>query len=190
METSREIWILRHGETAWTLSGQHTGRTDLPLTEAGQHAAIALGQRLAGRHFDLVMTSPLARAAETCRLAGYGQVARRCDDLMEWDYGQDEGITRLEIRKDRPGWTIWKDGVRGGETIEQVAARARRVLASAEAASGDVALFAHGHLLRILVASWLELPPQSGSLFELGTATISVLARGDGGPVVRKWNVS
>jgi probable phosphoglycerate mutase len=183
-----DLWIFRHGETPWTLTGQHTGRTDLPLTEDGRRAAVALGQRLAGRSFGLVLTSPLVRASETCRLAGYGDVARPCDDLMEWDYGAYDGVRRIDIRKEIPAWTIWKDGVRGGETIAQVAERARRAIALADAASGDVALFAHGHLLRILTACWLGLEPEAGRYFELGTTTIGVLGRSDGTPVLRRWN--
>jgi len=184
-----EFWIFRHGETAWSLTGQHTGRTDLPLTENGRVAAQGLRERLAGKRFELVLASPLVRAAETCRLAGYGDVARTCDDLMEWDYGKYNGVSRIDIRKQRPDWTIWNDGVPEGETIDEVAARARRVLAVADAAEGDVALFAHGHLLRILVACWLDLPPQAGRHFSLDTTTIGVLSRSDGIPVVRRWNM-
>ena len=190
MPPPHEIWIFRHGETAWTLSGQHTGRTDIPLTDGGRREAAMLASKLHGRSFALVLTSPLARAFETCRLAGYGDVAQRCDDLMEWDYGADEGRRKDEIRAERPGWSIWKDGVRGGETIEQVAERARRVLARAESTAGDVALFAHAHLLRILTACWIELPPQNGRHFDLAPATIGVLARKDGDPVIRKWNLA
>jgi len=185
----REFWIFRHGETAWTKTRQHTGRSDIPLTEDGRHVSAALGRALAGRRFALVLTSPLRRAYETCALAGYGDVAKRVDDLMEWDYGRDEGRTRAEIRKERPGWTIWKDGVVGGETIEQVAERARRVLALADQADGDVAVFAHAHLLRILTACWLEMPPEAARHFDLSPASISVLARSDDAPIVRKWNI-
>lgn len=187
---SREIWIFRHGETPWTLSGQHTGRTDLDLTDDGRRAAVALGQRLGGRSFALVLTSPLRRASETCRLAGYAAVARPCDDLMEWNYGDYEGVRRADIRRERPSWSIWRDGVPGGETIAEVAERARRVIALAEAADGDVALFAHGHLLRILTATWLGLAPETGRHFDLGTATIGVLGSSDGEAVIRRWNLA
>lgn len=185
----QQMWIIRHGETIWTLSGQHTGRTDIALTDAGRDAATKLAARLAGRSFALVLASPLQRAFETCRLAGFGDVAQRCDDLMEWDYGAYEGKRKSEIRAQRPDWTIWKDGVPGGETIAQVAARARRVLELARHAGGDVALFAHAHLLRVLTACWLQLPPENGKHFDLDTASIGVLARKDGIPVIRKWNL-
>jgi probable phosphoglycerate mutase len=183
-----ELWLFRHGETAWSLSGQHTGRTDLPLTDAGRQRAKAIGRRLQGRRFALVLSSPLARALETCRLAGYGEVAERTDDLREWDYGEYEGRRTGDIRTERPGWSLWRDGVPGGETVDQVAARAQRVIATALAAPGDVALFAHGHILRVLTASWLGLPPDGGRLFALGTAAVSVLGFERDTSVVVKWN--
>jgi broad specificity phosphatase PhoE len=189
MTQSHEIWIVRHSETEWTRSGQHTGRTDLPLTGEGVRAAQSLAQRLGGRRFALVLTSPLRRAADTASLAGYGDVAQRCDDLMEWDYGRYEGRTTADIRKERPGWSLWNDGVPGGETIDEVAARARRVIAIAQQAGGDVALFAHGHVSRVLVACWLELAPQLGRLFELAPGGVGVLSQHDGGPVLRRWNL-
>ncbi len=188
-QTPHELWIVRHGETAWTRSGQHTGRTDLPLTERGTLEAQQLAERLAGRKFELVLTSPLQRASETCRLAGYGDAARRCDDLMEWDYGAYEGRRAVDIRKERPGWLLWRDGVQGGETLEQVAARARNVIALVNATPGDVVLFAHGHLLRILAAGWLGLVPEAASMFELGPAAIGVLSERDGAAVLRRWNL-
>ena len=174
-EARPEIWIARHGETEWSLTGRHTGRTDLPLTPAGVEKAKSLSAVLGGRSFALVLTSPLQRAAETCRLAGYGDVAQTCDDLLEWDYGEHEGRRTDEIRKEVPGWSIWDGGAPGGETAEQVAARARRVIARAEQAGGDVACFAHGHFLRVLMATWLGLPPSEGRLFKLGSASVSVL---------------
>ena len=183
-----EIWLFRHGQTAWSVSGQHTGRTDLPLTEAGREQAEALGQYLAGRKFDLVLSSPLARAAETCRLAGYGDSARFADDLMEWDHGEYEGLRPADILKKRPGWTIWNDGVPGGETIEQVEQRARNVVGLTEAVDGGVAVFSHSHLLRILAARWLGLPPDAGRHFDLDTASISVLGYSRDASVIRKWN--
>jgi broad specificity phosphatase PhoE len=187
---AREIWLARHGETEWSRSGQHTGRTDVPLTDAGRQEALALGRALGGRRFALVLSSPLSRALETCRLAGYGDVARATADLMEWDYGAVEGRTSAELRRERPGWTIWTGDVPLGETIEAVAARADRVIAEAAAAPGDVLLFAHGHVLRILTARWLGLEPRGGRLFALSTATLSVLGEEAGTRVIRSWNVS
>lgn len=184
----REIWLVRHGETEWSRSGKHTGRTDLPLTAAGERQALELWRRLAGRPFDLVLTSPLRRARDTCRLAGYGAAAQVSDDLREWDYGSYEGRTSAEIRREAPGWTIWTGAVPGGETIEEVARRARRVVSEAGKVGGEVALFAHGHVLRVLAACWLGLPPSGGRLFALGTASISVLGFENAVGVVRLWN--
>ena len=184
-----EIWLIRHGETAWSLSGQHTGRTDIPLTAAGERQAGEIARQLAGRPFALVLTSPLQRARETCRLAGYGGVAQIEPDLCEWDYGAYEGRTSAQIQESVPGWTIWTSPVPQGETIQQVAARATRVIERAAAAGGDVALFAHGHLLRILTACWLGLPPNAGRLFALGTASLSVLGYERETRVIARWNV-
>jgi probable phosphoglycerate mutase len=188
MARHHEIWLFRHGETAWSLSGQHTGRTDLPLTAAGRRRAQAIGRRLSGRPFALVLSSPLVRALETCRLAGYGDAARLTDDLLEWDYGDYEGRRTADIQKERPGWSLWRDGVPGGETVAEVGARASRVIETARAADGDVALFAHGHVLRVLSACWLGLPPDGGRLFALGTAAVSVLGYERDTRVVVKWN--
>ena len=185
---NQQIWLFRHGETEWSLSGQHTGRTDLPLTAAGRRRAVALGRRLAGRPFALVMSSPLGRALETCRLAGYGDVVELNPDLMEWDYGDYEGRRTVDIQEERPGWSLWQDGVSGGETIDQVGARARSVIKAAEAAADDVALFAHGHVLRVLTACWLNLAPDAGRLFALGTAAVSVLGYERDTQVIVKWN--
>jgi len=184
-----EIWLIRHGETEWTLSGAHTGRTDIPLTAAGERQAQEIGRYLAGRPFALVLTSPLQRARETCRLAGYGGVAQLEPDLREWDYGAYEGRTSAQIQETVPGWTIWTSPVPQGETIEQVAARARCVIERASNAGGDVALFAHGHLLRVLTARWLALPPDAGRLFALGTASLSVLGNERETRVIARWNV-
>lgn len=185
-----QLWLIRHGETEWSLSGAHTGRTDLPLTKRGEERAAAVGQFLKSRQFALVLTSPLARARETCRIAGYGEVARIDPDLKEWDYGEYEGRTTDEIRKGRPDWSLWRDGVPGGETIEQVADRARRVIARAQRAPGDVALFAHGHILRILTACWLDLPPDAARLFALSTATVSTLGYEHETRVITSWNLN
>jgi broad specificity phosphatase PhoE len=184
-----EISLIRHGETEWSRSGRHTGRTDVPLTRSGVGEAASLRRRLGGRRFSLVLCSPLIRAWETCRLAGYGDVAVRTDDLLEWDYGAYEGRTAAEIRDEVPGWSIWTDGVPGGETAEQVATRARRVIDQAAQTAGDVALFAHGHVLRILAACWVGLPPREGRLLALGTAGIGVLGWENGDRVIRTWNL-
>jgi len=184
-----EIWLIRHGETEWTLSGAHTGRTDIPLTPAGERQAAEIGRYLTGRPFALVLTSPLRRARDTCRLAGYGGVAQIEPDLSEWDYGAYEGRTSAQIQKEVPGWTIWTSPVPQGETIQQVAARATRVIERAGKGGGDVALFAHGHLLRVLTACWLGLPPGAGKLFALGTASLSVLGYERETRVIARWNV-
>ncbi len=187
-DAHHEVWLFRHGETEWSKTGRHTGRTDLPLTAAGKARARAVGKRLAGRPFALVLCSPLIRALETCRLAGHGDVAQLTDDLMEWDYGTYEGRSTADIQAERPGWLVWNDGAPNGETAEQVGARARRVIARALAADGDVALFSHGHLLRILTACWLGLPPADGRLFVLGTAAVSVLGFEHDYHVITRWN--
>lgn len=184
-----DLWLVRHGETEWARLGRHTGRTDVPLTDVGRDQARAVGRRLAGHRFGLVLTSPLSRAAETAALAGFGAVARPDPDLMEWDYGSLEGRETPEIRAAYPGWTIWRGPWPGGETIHDVAARADRVVATVRAGSGDDALvFAHGHLLRVLAARWLGLAPESGGWFALDTGTISVLGWERGLPVVQTWN--
>ena len=186
----RDLWLIRHGETEWSRSGQHTGRTDLPLTVQGERQAALLGRRLTGRKFALVLTSPLGRARETCRLAGYGAAARDEPDLREWDYGAYEGRTTAQIREEVPGWIIWKNGVSGGETADQVGGRCDRVIARAAAVDGDVALFAHGHVLRILAARWLGLPAVGGSHLALDTASLSVLGHEHEARVIRNWNES
>ncbi len=182
------LWLMRHGETEWSLSGAHTGRTDIPLTAAGEAQAVDMGRTLAGKSFALVLSSPLQRARETCQLAGYGDEAQIEPNLQEWDYGGYEGRTSAQIQKDAPGWTIWTGGVPNGETIDQVAARANQVIARALAAPGDVALFAHGHILRILTACWLGLPPADGKLFALGTASLSCPRLRARPHVITQWN--
>jgi probable phosphoglycerate mutase len=188
MPMQAEIWLIRHGETEWTLSGAHTGRTDIPLTAAGEAQAAGIGRQLAGRRFALVLTSPLQRARETCRLAGYGGVAEIEPRLREWDYGIYEGRTSAEIRKDVPDWGIWTSPIPEGESIQQVAARASQVIERALAASGDVALFAHGHLLRVLTACWLGLAPDAGRLFALGAGSVSTLGYERDTRVITRWN--
>ena len=154
-----ELWLIRHGETAWSLSGAHTGSTDLPLTPEGEAKARALGPKLAGHPFALVLTSPLQRARRTCELAGLGAQAQIEPNLKEWNYGEYEGLSTGDIRRQRPDWALFRDGVPGGETIEQVAQRAEAVIHRALEANGDVALFAHGHILRILATRWLGIGP-------------------------------
>ncbi len=183
-----EIVLVRHGETDWSRDGRHTGRTDVSLNDEGRAAAEALGEELRRWRFARVLTSPLARATETARLAGFGDVAEPRDDLMEWDYGAYEGKKTVEIREERPGWTLWRDGVPGGETAGEVGARAGRVIAELRSLDGDAAVFAHGHLLRVLTARWLGLDPSGGRLFALEPATISVVGYERETPVVRVWN--
>jgi probable phosphoglycerate mutase len=182
-----EIVLVRHGESEWSRTGRHTGRTDIPLTEEGRQAAGAVGEVLQRRRFELVLTSPLARAAETARLAGFDEPQVR-EDLMEWDYGSYESRTTLDIRKERPGWTLWRDGVPGGESAAEVGARADRVIDELRSIDGDALVFAHGHLLRVLAARWLGLEPGEGRLFALDPATISVLGYERETPVIRVWN--
>ncbi len=187
-EPEQHVWLVRHGETEWARLGRHTSRTDVALTENGREQARALGQRLAGARFALVLTSPLSRAAETARLAGFDGVAIVEPDLREWDYGALEGRLTAEIREDYPGWSIWTGPWPEGETAEEVGARADRVLDRIRAADGDVLLFSHGHLLRVLAARWLGLPPASGALFALGTATVSILGSDRENAVIESWN--
>ena len=183
-----EVVLVRHGETLWSRSGKHTGRTDIPLTEEGRRQSERVGETLRGRRFALVLTSPLQRAAETCRLAGLGDVAAFREELMEWDYGAYEGRTTPEIRAEVPGWSLWRDGVPEGENAADVGRRVDAVIADVRAVDGDVALFAHGHLLRVLAARWLGLPPTEGRLFALDPATISILGHERETPVLRRWN--
>jgi probable phosphoglycerate mutase len=187
---AHEIVLVRHGETEWSRSGKHTGRTDVPLTEVGRRQAQMVGAALRSRRFAAVWTSPLSRALDTCRLAGFGDVAVPKDELVEWDYGEYEGRTTLEIRRERPGWTLWHDGVPGGETVDEVAARVDRALAEVESAAGDVLVFAHGHVLRVLATRWLDLEPEGGRLFALDPATLSVLGFERETRVIRLWNQS
>lgn len=182
------LWLVRHGETEWARLGRHTGRTDIPLTKLGRAQAEALATRLAGRPFALVLSSPLTRALETARLAGFSDRVETTDDLLEWDYGADEGRTTAEIRADRPGWTIWRDGPKVGETIRHVGTRVDRVIALTRRQPGDVLVFAHGHVLRILAARWLGAPPSKGQMFALSTATLSILGWEREQPVIERWN--
>jgi broad specificity phosphatase PhoE len=183
-----EIVLVRHGETEWSRDRKHTGRTDIPLTEIGRREAEMLRDTLAGRGFVRVLSSPLSRALETCRLAGLGDQAELTDDLREWDYGEYEGITTAEIREGRPDWFLWRDGCPGGETAADVGRRTDRVIGSLGGDEGDVALFAHGHVLRVLTARWLGLGPEAGALFKLDTGTLSALGYERETRVITCWN--
>jgi broad specificity phosphatase PhoE len=186
------VYLARHGETAWSLSGQHTGRTDLPLTERGQGDARALGLRLRGLPIAKIYSSPLQRALRTCELAGFGGVAEIDSDLVEWDYGRYEGRRTVEIHAERPGWLLFRDGCPGGETPDQVGARADRVIARLRAVPGDVLVFSSGHFLRVLAARWLGLAAAAGQYFLLGTASLSTLGYEHDltEPAIRLWNES
>ena len=186
--TSQQVYLIRHGETEWSLSGQHTGITDLPLTESGRKVAKRLQPVLAKETFVLVLTSPLERARMTCELAGLGEHAEIDRDLMEWNYGEYEGLTPKQIDAKTPGWMIFSDGCPGGETPEQVGARADRVIARVRAVAGHVALFAHGHIFRVFAARWLGLPATAGCHFLLDTATLNILSYYRGIPAVKRWN--
>lgn len=183
-----QLWLVRHGETEWSSYGKHTGSTDLPLTPVGEQRAREIGKFFTGRRFALVLTSPLQRARETCRLAGYGEDAFVESNLREWDYGDYEGHTTPEIQSGRPGWSLWSDGVPGGECIGQVAARAQAVINRVLASSGDALLFAHGHILRVLSCCWLGLPAEAGRLFAMGTASVCTLGYERETRVITRWN--
>ena len=184
----RVVVLVRHGQTEWSQTGRHTGRTDVPLTAEGRREAVTIGKRLAGRTFSLVLASPLSRASETCKLAGFGAGAQTNDDLAEWDYGSYEGLTTAQIREHRPGWSVLKDGAPGGEDALQVGKRADRVLKSIRAVDGPVLLFAHGHLLRVIGARWIGLPPEGARFFALSTGSISILGYERETPVLLSWN--
>lgn len=186
-ELKDQVWLVRHGETEWSKSGRHTSTTDLPLTAEGERIAAELKDRLARVQFDLVLTSPRQRARRTAELAGFGDAVMD-DDLVEWNYGDYEGITTAEIRKKVPGWTIWDDPVPNGESPEQVAARLDRVIQRIAAVDGDVLIFGHSHALRALTARWLELGVTEGRHFVLDTATLSVLGWERGSPAIHRWN--
>jgi probable phosphoglycerate mutase len=183
-----ELWLIRHGETAWSLSGAHTSRTDIPLTDRGRERARKIEEYLRGKTFSLVLTSPMDRARETCRIAGLGDVAQIDNDLCEWNYGVYEGRTTKDIQKEIPGWSIWTCPMIDGETMEQVAMRANRVIARAATKGGAVALFAHGHILRILAACWIQSPPVMASRLALGTGTVSTLGFEHQTSVISMWN--
>ena len=184
----QKVYLLRHGETEWSLNGRHTGVTDVPLTENGRIAARLLQPILAKEAFALALTSPLSRARETCALAGLGKQANVEPDLIEWNYGEYEGLTTEQIRLTRPDWSVFRYGCPGGETPDQIGARADRVLTKVRASEGDVALFAHGHILRVLAARWINLSPGYGEHFLLDTATLNVLGYYRESPAFKIWN--
>ncbi len=185
-----EIHLVRHGETAWTLSRQHTGLTDIPLTEIGESVALRLGELLRGMSFARVVTSPLQRAKRTCDLAGFGEIAEIDPDLVEWNYGDYEGITTAEIRERRPDWQLFRDGCPGGESVAEVGDRADRVIARQRGLVGDALIFSSGHFLRVLAARWVGLDASCGRLLLLGTSTMSILGyeHSRSEPVIRLWN--
>jgi probable phosphoglycerate mutase len=182
------LYLFRHGQTAWSLSGQHTGRTDIPLTEHGREQALALRDTVSKLQFSLVLVSPLSRAKDTAKLAGFKTDLTICDDLAEFDYGSYEGLTTAQIREKVPNWTIWTDPCPGGETLQDALKRCQNVIDTARGAGGNVAIVAHGHILRILTATWLELSPQSGKCFMLDTSTVSILSHEHDLPAIKMWN--
>jgi probable phosphoglycerate mutase len=183
-----DVFAIRHGETTWSLSGQHTGRTDIPLTDNGRKLAERMRPRLAENDFGLVLCSPMKRAQETCSLAGLGDRAVIDADLSEWNYGRYEGLTPAEIDRVQPGWLIFRDGCPDGETAEDVGSRVDRIIEKSRACESDVALFAHGHVLRVLAARWIGLAPEGGEHFLLNTGTLCVLGQYHKIPAVRIWN--
>ena len=183
-----QLYLVRHGETEWSRDKKHTGRTDIPLTERGEEEARAVAPLLAGRELTRVVSSPLSRALETCRLAGLGDRVDTDAELLEWDYGDYDGITTAEIHETRPDWVLWRDGCPGGESPAEVGARADAFLSRIAGETGDVAVFGHGHMLRIVAARWLELEPAAGARFVLGTATLSVLGWEHDWHAIRTWN--
>jgi broad specificity phosphatase PhoE len=183
-----EVVLVRHAETEWSRSGRHTGRTDIPLTDGGRAVARALAGRLREWHFERVLVSPRRRARETYELSGLGDLAEEREDLAEWDYGEYEGLTTPQIHEKRPGWSLWRDGCPGGERPEQVGARADRVIAELRSVEGAAAVFSHGHMLRVLGARWIELPPSAGAHLALSAGAISVLGYEHDTAVLARWN--
>jgi len=189
MTTSQlTLYLFRHGQTAWSVTGQHTGRTDIPLTEHGREQALALRDTVSQIHFSLVLVSPLSRAKETATLAGLGAEMTICDDLAEFNYGAYEGLTTDQIREKVPDWTIWTDPCPGGESMQDAMRRCQRVIDTARGAGSNVAIVAHGHILRILTAAWLGLTPECGKCFILDTSTVSILSHEHDLPAIKMWN--
>ncbi|HVR86826.1 MAG TPA: histidine phosphatase family protein [Planctomycetota bacterium] len=189
-ERPLHVFLARHGETEWSLNGRHTGRQDIPLTSAGEDAARKLGARLRRRSFAAVFTSPLERAKRTCELCGFAPIARVLPDLMEWDYGDYEGLRSAEIHARRQDWRLFRDGCPGGESPQDVAARADRVLPRLKGAGGDVLVFSHGHFLRMLMSRWISLASEQAARFSLDAASLSILSLDphSGDPVLERWN--
>ena len=183
-----QVVLVRHGETEWSRDGRHTGKSDIPLTAEGRRQAEALRRELSGWTFALVITSPLQRSMETCRLAGFGQIAQPRPDLVEWDYGRYEGLTSPQIAAIQPGWSLWRDGGPGGEQPADVGRRADRIITEVRATAGNVLIFAHGHILRVLAARWLGEPPAGGQHYALQTAALSVVGYEHQNPVIWHWN--
>ena len=191
MRMVKQIYLVRHGETAWSLTGRHTGRTDLTLTEKGERQALGLGERLRQVAFTHVFTSPLRRARQTCDLAGYGAMSQVAPDSHEWDYGAYEGLTTAAIHEQQPGWNVFQDGCPAGESVEQISQRADRVFANLRMLDGTVALFSHGHFIRALAVRWIGLPLREGQHFALDTGSISILGyelHSAEIPVISIWN--
>ena len=188
VDPERVVVVVRHGQTEWSVQGRHTGRTDVALDDTGRRQATSLARALANREFALVLTSPMARARDTCALAGFGAVAVVDDDLVEWDYGEYEGRTTAEIRAERPGWSLWSDGVPGGEDAVAVGRRADRGIARLRAADGDALVFAHAHVLRVLAVRWIALAPANGARLRLEPARVSVLGYEREAAAIREWN--
>jgi probable phosphoglycerate mutase len=186
---AENVVLVRHGETEWSRDGRHTGRTDIPLTATGRRQAEALRAPLHAWQFALVLSSPLQRALKTCRLAGYGTNAQVRSELMEWDYGRYEGLTSRQIVAENPGWSLWRDGGPDGETPADVGRRVDRVISEVRQTAGDVLIFAHGHVLRVLTARWLDEPPEGGRHYALQTATLSVLGHEHDDAVILRWNL-
>jgi broad specificity phosphatase PhoE len=184
------IWIVRHGQTEWSVAGKHTGRRDIPLTPEGEEEARKLAARLRPIRFDAVLASPLERARKTCELAGFGARAEPVPDLMEWNYGDYEGLKSADIRAKRPDWSLFRDGCPGGEQLKDVVLRADRVVQRLKSAAANVLLFSHGHFLRVLATRWAGISPESGSRFGLAPASISILAwdAASGEPIIDRWN--
>ncbi len=183
-----KIYLIRHGETEWSRSKQHTGRSDIPLTEEGEHQAKTLQSKLSKIEFKKIFTSPLKRVLRTCQLAGYLERAEHSDDLLEWDYGDCEGLTTPQIQEKVPNWNLFKDGVQEGETIEQIAARADHILSIAAQIEGNVALFASGHISRVIGARWVEFEPEKAQFIALSTASVSILSYEHEWRVIQSWN--
>jgi broad specificity phosphatase PhoE len=188
MSDSPEVLLIRHAATEWSVAGRHTGRTDLPLIAEGRQAAARTARKLERQSYEWVLSSPLRRARETCEICGLGAQAQTVDQLVEWDYGEYEGLTTVQIRKLRPGWSLWRDGCPGGESLAQVSERADAVIAMLQTLQGQVAIFAHGHILRVLAARWIAAEPELGARLMLSTGALSVLGYEHGAGALRRWN--